>query len=253
MQILYELYIVFLAFVLGLVFGSFGNAWAWRIAHNESIAKGRSHCPVCGHVLSIKDLVPLFSWLFLKGKCRYCGAPISKRYPLAESILGLYFISVFLVYGLSWICLRLMILGFLLLVCSLVDWETMELPDPFLIAAALSSLLRITESGGIKSALIGCAAVSVPLLVLVLIMDRILKKESMGGGDIKLLVVLGLHFGAGKTFFLLILACLIGIISAYLTNKKNGTPFPFGPILSISAWVTALFGEKILIWYTSLL
>ncbi|MDO5445012.1 MAG: prepilin peptidase [Eubacteriales bacterium] len=248
----FEAYIVFLFFVLGLVFGSFCNAWAWRIVHDENIARGRSHCAVCGHELAAKDLVPLFSWLFLKGKCRYCGAPISKRYPLAELILGAYFLSVYLVYGLTFDCLRLIILGCLLLVCSLVDYDTMELPDPLMAAAALAALLRLTEPGGWKSALIGCFAVSVPLLIVVLIADRILKKESMGGGDIKLLAVLGLHFGPAKTFFLLIIACIIGILAASAAKKGKGTAFPFGPVLALSAWITALIGTPVVNWYLSL-
>ena len=94
---LFQIYIGFVFFLFGLVFGSFCNAWAWRIAHDESIAKGRSHCPECGHTLAAKDLVPLFSWIALKGKCRYCGKPISRRYPLVEAILGVYFLSVYIV------------------------------------------------------------------------------------------------------------------------------------------------------------
>ena len=245
-------YFAFLSFVLGLIFGSFCNAWAWRIAHDESIARGRSHCPKCGHILAVKDLVPLFSWLFLRGRCRYCGEKISKRYPLAEGLLGLYFLSLFLVYGFSWACLRLLVLGCLLLVCSLVDWETMLLPDPLMIAAAAAALLRFTEDGGWKSALIGFAAVSLPLLLLVLAMDRILKKEAMGGGDIKLIAVLGLHFGAGRTLMLLIFACVIGLAGAGIAKKRKGTPFPFGPSISLAAWLTAIVGEPLLNWYLSL-
>lgn len=252
MDFLFQAYIIFLSAVLGLVFGSFCNAWAWRIVHHENISKGRSHCAVCGHELAAKDLVPLFSWLFLKGKCRYCGKPISKRYPAAELVLGLYFVSVTLVYGLSWDCLRLLILGCLLLVCSLTDLDTMELPDPLLIAAAAAALLRLTEPGGWKSALIGGVAVSVPLLLFVLAADRFLGKESMGGGDIKLVAVLGLHFGPGRTFFLLILACIIGIAAAKISGKKKGAAFPFGPALALSAWVTALAGTPVIRWYTGL-
>ena len=248
---LFQVYIGFVFFLFGLVFGSFCNAWAWRIAHDESIAKGRSHCPECGHTLAAKDLVPLFSWIALKGKCRYCGKPISRRYPLVEAILGVYFLSVYIVYGISFSCLRLILLGCLLLICSLVDWETMELPDPLMIAAAVTALLRLTEPGGWKDALIGCFAVSVPLLILVLIADKVLGKESMGGGDIKLVAVLGLHFGAAKTLFLLIIACIIGILAAKAARKGKSTAFPFGPVLSFAAWITALVGTPFLEFYMS--
>lgn len=251
-EILAAGYLPFMSFLFGTVFGSFCNAWAWRIVHNEKISKGRSHCPKCGHVLGVPDLIPLFSWLFLKGKCRYCKEPISPRYILAEAVLGLYFLSVYLVYGLSWTCLRLLILGGLLLICSLTDLETMEIPDAMLIAAAAAALLRLTEQGGWKSALIGCFAVSVPLLLLVLLMDRLLKKETMGGGDIKLMAVLGLHFGAAKTLFILIAACVLGIVLAVIQKKKPDVRFPFGPILAIAGWITALVGEPVMNWYFGL-
>ena len=244
-----KLYFSTVFFIFGLIFGSFGNCWAWRIVHKESIVHGRSHCAVCNHELAPKDLIPLFSWLFLKGRCRYCGEKISPRYPLAELILGLYFLSIFLVYGLSLDALRLVILGFLLLVMSLVDLDIMELPDGLMIAAAVAALLRLPDW---KSILIGLVAVSVPVLIISLVMDKVLGRESMGGGDIKLLAVLGMHFGAGKTLLLIIAACLFGIFFAVLAKKGKGKEFPFGPILAVSSWFTALAGDGIITWYTSL-
>lgn len=241
-------YFSVVSFIFGLIFGSFGNCWAWRLVHHESIVKGRSHCATCNHELGALDLIPLFSWIFLKGKCRYCGEKISVRYPLAELILGLYFLTVFLVYGLSLECLRLMILGFLLLVMSLVDLDIMELPDGLMIAAAVCALLRLPNW---KSILLGLVAISVPVLLISLVMDKVLGKESIGGGDIKLLAVLGMHFGAGKTLLLLIVSCLLGIGFAYLAKKGKGKEFPFGPILALSSWFTALFGNAIINWYTN--
>jgi len=249
LDFLTKIYFPIVAFVFGTVFGSFCNAWAWRINHNEKISKGRSHCTKCGHVLGVLDLIPLFSWLFLKGRCRYCGEKISPRYILAEAILGLYFLSIYLTYGLTWTCLRFLLLGCLLLICSLTDLETMEIPDAMMIAAAVAALLRLTEPGGWKSALIGCFAISVPLLLIVLLMDKLLKKETMGGGDIKLMAVLGLHFGAGKTLFILIVACVLGIVIALIQKRKPDVRFPFGPILALAGWITALIGEPVMNWY----
>ncbi len=243
------IYFFIVSFIFGLIFGSFGNCWAWRIVHHESVVKGRSHCAVCNHELGALDLIPLFSWIFLKGKCRYCGEKISVRYPLAELILGLYFLSIFLVYGLSLDCLRFIILGFLLLVMSLVDLDIMELPDGLMIAAAVCALLRLPDW---KSILLGLVAISVPVLLISLVMDKVLGKESIGGGDIKLLAVLGMHFGPGKTLLLLIVSCLVGILFAVLAKKGKGKEFPFGPILAVSSWFTALFGNAIITWYSSL-
>lgn len=243
-------YLLFVTALLGLVMGSFCNAWAWRIVHGESIARGRSHCALCGHTLAPRDLIPLVSWLLLRGKCRYCGAPISPRYPAVELISGLYYFSILLRFGLSADALRLLILGSLLLTASLVDLDTMELPDGLLLAAALSALLRLP--GGWKSALLGAAAVSLPLLLLVLLADRLLGRETMGGGDIKLVAVLGLHFGPLQTLFLLILACVLGLLLGAALKKAKDAPFPFGPALALAGWLTALWGGPAVSWYLSL-
>ncbi len=243
-------YLLCLTAVLGLIFGSFCNAWAWRVAHGESIVRGRSHCALCGHTLAPRDLVPLVSWLALRGKCRYCGGPISPRYPAVELISCLYYLSVVLRYDLSVDALRLLILGSLLLTASLVDLDTMELPDGLLLAAALAALLRLP--GGWKSALLGAVAVALPLLLVVLLADKLLGRESMGGGDIKLVAVLGLHFGPAQTLFLLILACVLGLLLGAALKKGRGTPFPFGPALALAAWLTALWGGPLVGWYLAL-
>lgn len=243
-------YILTVTALLGLVFGSFCNAWAWRLAHGESIVRGRSHCAVCGHPLAARDLVPLLSWLFLRGKCRYCGAPISVRYPAVELISALYYLSIVLRFGLSVDALRLLILGSLLLTASLVDLDTMELPDGLLLAAALAALLRLPD--GWKSALLGAAAISIPLLLLVLLADKLLGRETMGGGDIKLVAVLGLHFGSLQTLFLLILACVLGLCLGAAMKKAKDAPFPFGPALALAGWFTALCGTSLVSWYLSL-
>ena len=245
-------YLVFISFIFGLVMGSFCNAWAWRIVNGEKIQKGRSHCPKCGHTLAAKDLVPLFSWLFLKGRCRYCKEPISKRYPLTELISGTWYLSMVLRYGFSLTTVRFLLLGSILLVMSLVDIDIMELPDGLMAAAAVISLIRLAEDiSSWKSMLWGLVPAAV-LLGVVLIMDRILKKDSMGGGDIKLMAVLGLHFGAAQSIFLLIVSCIIGLLAAKLARKDRETAFPFGPSLSLAAWVTALAGGPLIELYLSL-
>ena len=238
------LYVSALAFLIGTVFGSFCNAWAWRIVHHEKISHGRSHCPECGHTLAAKDLVPLFSWLFLKGKCRYCGAPIAARYPLSEAVSGLYYLSVLLVCGVSLDTLRFWALGSLLLVMSLEDLDIMEIEDGLQIAAAALFLLRFREPGFLRSALWGLS-VAAGLLIFVLIAERILNREAMGGADIKMIAVFGLHFGALETLFLLIIGCFIGLAGAAVAKKGPGKEFPFGPALAAAAWVTVLAGEKI--------
>ena len=247
-------YLLFLTAVIGLVMGSFCNAWAWRMVHNESIAHGRSHCPACGHVLSPLDLVPLFSWIALKGRCRYCGAPVSKRYPITELISMLIYLSVIMRFGFTLDAIRFIITGSLLFTASLVDIDIMEIPDRMSVFLCIASLLRIAAEGvsALPSMLIGFAAVSVPLLIVVLIAEHVLKKPAMGGGDIKLIAVLGLHFGAAETLLMLIIACIVGLIAAAASHKGTGREFPFGPSIATAAWITMLCGKNVITWYLGL-
>ena len=247
-----RIYLSIIAFAFGTVFGSFCNAWAWRMVHHEKVSKGRSHCPKCGHTLAAKDLFPIFSWLCCKGKCRYCGAPISVRYLLTESLLGVYFLSIFLTYGVSLATLRFWVLGAILLVMSLQDLDTMEISDGLQIAAAVFVLLRIGEKGFIKDALLGLAVAAV-MLVIALIGEKILSREAMGGADIKLMAVLGIHLGPLKMVYLLILACIIGLAGAAIMKKGFGKEFPFGPALALAAWITILSGTAVVNAYLTLL
>jgi len=245
-------YILVLSFILGSVFGSFCNAWAWRIVNHEDISHGRSHCTSCGHTLGVRDLVPLVSWLALKGKCRYCGAPISKRYFLAELVLATYFFSILAVWGISFDTLRFWILGSILLVMSLEDLDIMEIEDFLQVLAAVSALIRLIKPGSWRDMLWGLVVPAV-MLLLVLVMEMIMKKEAMGGGDIKLMAALALHFGPFQTMFLLIVACVVGLAGASAAKKGFGKAFPFGPAIAIAAWITALVGTPAVNAYLSLL
>lgn len=244
-------YVYIVSFIFGTVFGSFCNAFAWRIVHGENIAKGRSHCAVCGHELSAKDLIPVISWLSLKGRCRYCGEKISKRYIITELVSGVCFMTIVMANGLSVTAARLLILACILLTASLVDLDIMELPNGLMAAAAAVSLLRLLEGDTVADMALGLIPAAV-LLIIVLIMDKIMKKETMGGGDIKLMGALGLNFGAAGAVFILIASCFIGLIAAYAGGKGKGKAFPFGPMLSAGAWLCAVCGERLINWYFSL-
>ena len=244
-------YLLVLSLAFGAVFGSFCNAWAWRIAHHEKITRGRSHCPTCGHTLGPGDLVPIFSWLVRRGRCKYCGSRISVRYLLSELILGAYFVSVVAVCGLTLDTLRFLALGCILLVMSLEDIEIMEIEDYLQIGAAACVLLRIGQPGFLRSLLSGIA-VAAGLLLVVLLFEKLLKREAMGGADIKLVAVLGLHFGLLQTLYLLIVACVVGLLMAVVMKKGFGREFPFGPSLAIAAWITILTGPAAVNAYLSL-
>lgn len=274
----FYLYIAVIVFIAGTVFGSFLNCLAWRTAHGQSVLRGRSHCAVCNHVLGPADLVPVVSYLALRGRCRYCRQKISPRYMVTEIVSGSAFVVSFIRYGLSLRALQLIILFCILLPLSLVDLETLEIPDRFHIAGIIlwvctgwmgtvfpgrgmgtyawaagedwpaltpGVILRYYADG-----LAGGILISVFMLLAVLLFDRILKKESMGGGDIKLYFTVSLFLGTWCGFFNVILSCLTGLVFAFALKAGK---IPFGPSICAAAFISMLAGGGFVNWYLSLL
>ena len=250
-------YLLFLTALLGLVMGSFLNCLAWRLAHGESVVRGRSHCALCGHPLSALDLAPVLSWLCLRGRCRYCGEKISPRYPAAELLTAVVYVSVVLRCGLTWAALRFLLLGSVLVALSLVDLEVGLLPDRLLLAGAVGFVVLLLPEQDrwtlLARGVAGALALFVPMLLLVLLLDKVTGRETMGGGDLKLMALLGLYFGWQVGLFLLILSCFLGLALALLMGRaRPGVPFPFGPALALSAWAALLCGRDVVNWYISL-
>ena len=254
-------YLTVLAALLGAVFASFGGCVAARLVSGESFVRGRSHCAACGHTLSPKDLIPVFSWLFLKGKCRYCGASVPAVYSVTEALGAAFFALLLWRYGLTLQTLEYCILVILLLIVSLVDWESGLIPDRILLCGVgnflLLTLLRGEGLAGLGHGALSGLAVSIPLLILVLIMDKVLGRESMGGGDIKLFFVTGLYFPLRELLVVVILACLLGIVLALATRKTTGDEenpkaFPFGPAIALGAAVALVCAAPIVDWYLGL-
>lgn len=254
-------YMMVLSAVLGAVFASFGGCVASRLVTGESILKGRSHCMSCGHTLSAFDLIPVFSWLFLKGKCRYCGAAVPAVYPVSEAMCAVWFALSLWRYGVTFQTLEYDILIVLLLILSLADWDSGILPDSILLVGvanfAFFSILCKAGFSGLLYGVLSGLTVSIPLLVLVLIMDHLLGHESMGGGDIKLFFVVGLYFPLRQLLVVVILACLIGIVLALLKKKttedaENPKAFPFGPAIALATGAALLWAQPITDWYLGL-
>ena len=247
---------VIVCVMLGATFGSFLHCAAWRIARGERFVSGRSHCPSCGHPLGIPDLIPLLSWLFLRGRCRHCGAKIPARYFLAELFCAAMTVACLFRFGLTVLCLRNWCFLCCLFLLSLVDLEISEIPDGCHVAAVLIWLIAQPFLwNGWKDALLHVAAglaFGALLLLVSLVMDRILKKESLGGGDVKLLAVIGLYLGFLPTLFALILSCFLGLGQAVLSGRTHGKAFPFGPALSAAAAVMLFYGEALSGWYLGL-
>ncbi len=250
-------YACVVAALLGLVMGSFLNCMAIRIVNGESISRGRSHCMSCGHVLGVKDLVPLFSWLSTKGKCRYCGEAISIRYPITELVSALCYVAVVLRFGLSFQTIEFLILTSLMLVISFCDIEDYIIPDRFIIAGILVRVAYLTfESAmGIMygnewlDSLIGGLSVSLPILIIALVMERILKRDAMGGGDIKLLFMIGTYFSWPVNLLSVLISCILGIIIGAILMKKNERLIPFGPAICAGSFIGMIFGLDIITAY----
>lgn len=243
--------------------GSFLNCVAYRVAHNESFVKGRSHCTTCGHVLAPLDLVPIFSYIFLKGKCRYCGTKVSVRYPITELVFALMCLGLVLRFGLTFECLRNFIFICCLFCLSIVDIESYTIPDGCLIisAAAWAAYLPyefLKDGIGIKDVLLKVlagVAFGAALLVISLVLDKILKKETMGGGDIKLIAVVGLYLGFVGSLFNLIISCALGLLLGALMKhifKNQEKQIPFGPAISAAACFMLYAGNDLVDWYLRL-
>ena len=247
-------YLLILCVILGLCMGSALNCLAWRIATKKSWTKGKSICPACRHELHTRDLIPLLIYIFSKGKCRYCGEKISPRYPLTELGLAVIFVAVFLRYGFTLYTLDIMVLASCLFTLSLIDLDTMTIPDRFLIIPAVCQLVYAYYYGGFASvwyALWHGLTLGGAVLLISLFMDKVLKKESMGGGDIKLLFVLGLFLDLPECLLLLVFSCVLGLVMALLLRRSEKA-FPFGPALSAGMLLTLMVGTPIVNWYLGL-
>ncbi len=244
-------------FLFGCCVGSFVNVVALRSAEGVSFVKGRSLCPDCGATLRARDLVPLFSFLFLRGRCHFCHRQISFRYPLVEASCGVLFVFCFWQLGFHVLAANACLLAALLLCVFLLDMDTQMIPNPlvftFLVPCLVELLLtHLTGMGiGIGERIGGFFIVSVPLLLLSYFI-----RDCFGGGDIKLVAVCGFLLGFRAILlaaFLAVVSC--GIVSAIrlaCKKVKKGDRIAFGPYLAVGIFVAKLFYSSILSAYLSL-
>lgn len=239
-------------FIFGIVIGSFLNVCILRIPKHETIVTERSHCMNCGYQLSWYDMVPVFSWLFLGGKCRKCKAPISPQYPIVEAVNGLLYILIFLVEDFSLEAVLYCLLASALLVLSVIDWRTYEIPVGINIFILILGILRvITDYRNWWNYLIGFLCVSIFLYLLFLIS----KGRAIGGGDIKLMAAAGLLVGWKQIILAFLLGCILGAIIHLIRMRvsKADHVLAMGPYLSVGIFIAALWGNQWIGWYLSLL
>ena len=244
-------FLVVVAAVYGLIIGSFLNAWAWRLAHHESITQGRSHCPQCGHQIRGYDNVPVISWLLLRGRCRDCGTAISWRYPLGEAVTAAVYVGVVLMDGLSWVLIPHLLFVSALVLVSQVDLEIRIIPDVIILPVAVVGvpLMILFGDGPWWECLVAGVGAAGFLFLISEVYYRVRHVEGMGFGDVKLALCMGVYLGAAvipAPFIGFLSGAIIGVAIVAASKGDGKTAIPFGPFLAAGA-VVALFAGTPLI------
>jgi len=250
--------ILLFVFLIGAIAGSFLNVCIYRLPRHESIVFPASHCPHCGEPIKFYDNIPLVSYVILRGKCRNCKQNISGRYPIIETISGLLAIAIVIKYGLTLHSLLLLLLVFSLIIVTFVDLDFQIIPDilsiPGIIAGIGASFFIPTISW--IDSILGILAGGGFLFIIAVTYKWLTNRDGMGGGDIKLLAMVGAWLGWKAVPFILLISsfigALIGSISLLLAKKSLRYKIPFGPFISIAAVIYLFFGPEIINWYINL-
>lgn len=261
MDILLALPATVVVFLLGSAIGSFLNVVIYRIPAGLSLLYPPSRCPHCLHPLSAADNLPIVGWLWLKGRCRYCQARISWRYPCIEAVTGLLFVAIFWQFGVTGQTIGYWVLVSWLLALSLIDLDTFTLPNSLTQSGLVVGLIYQGVVGApnpqpLMNGILG-AVLGIWLLDgITFIGSLVLKQEAMGGGDAKLAAMMGAWLGwkcllvAG--FFACVCGAVVGGGAIALGLMSRRQPIPFGPFLAFGTLITLFWGETILSFYLQL-
>ena len=237
-------------FLFGITIGSFLNVCIYRIPRGETVVTTPSHCMTCGHRLRWFELLPLFSYIFLGGRCRSCKSHISPQYPIIEGLNGLLYVLVFAVNGLNIISIIYALFTSALLVLTVIDWRTYEIPISINIFILVLGCLKVVlDFNNFLDYLIGFFIVSGFLLVIYMIT----KGRAIGGGDIKLMAVAGLLLGWQLIVLAFLIGCVLGSILHLIRMKVSGAErmLAMGPYLSAGLFIAMLWGNDFIKWYLS--
>jgi leader peptidase (prepilin peptidase)/N-methyltransferase len=244
-------------FVLGALFGSFGNVAILRVPKEESVVTPASHCYSCKQKIKFYDNIPILSWLILRGKCRNCGAKFSFRYCLVELITATLFAMAFIKLGWSYYLLEILILLLGLVVVSFIDLDHLIIPDKISLPGIAIGLLGgfLNPERGFTDALLGMLLGGGFLWAVAYVYYLLKKEEGMGGGDIKLLAWIGAILGWKSVPFVILCSSILGsIVGIFMIAKYKGnlkTIIPFGPYIALAAIIYIFGGEAIGKWYIS--
>lgn len=250
MQLLISLY--------GLLIGSFLNVCVYRIPREESIAFPPSHCPNCSANLKWYDLVPVFSFMVQRGKCRYCGEKISPKYPTVELLNAIIYLIVYLQFGFTLEFFFYAIIFSLLIIITFIDLEQMIIPDILVILILgttivykFVSYLLYSKSPELINSTGGLILSSLLFIIIIIV-----SKGGMGGGDVTLIGSLGFILGIKHIFLAIflsfILGAIISIILLIMKIKGKKDPIPFGPLIILGFFITLFLGDILINWYTTM-
>ncbi len=246
-------------FLYGITIGSFLNVVIIRLPRGESLIRRSSHCMTCGAKIRAIDLIPVFSWLFLHGRCHSCGEKISARYPIVEALNGLLYVANFFAFGFTVNMVIMDVFTSLLVVVGFMDWDTLEIDLRVLgIMALLSIPLYLWGEHWITipERLIGAVCIALPFFIIGEV-SRIFIKKNTGEdyrgielGDTYLMAAAGLCLGWKAMIPSAFIGILLGAIGGIIIKKATGSSkFAFGPFLAMGLWIGAIFGEEITEWY----
>lgn len=245
---------IYIIIIIGLLLGSFFNVCIYRIPREESIAFPPSHCTSCNNKIKAYDLIPLISYIFLKGKCRYCGEKISLRYPAVEIITAALFYLVYLKYGLSFFTIKFIVLVALLIVIGMIDFDTTDVYFSTTLTGIIFGVGFIIAGYffnlSIMEFILGGIVAGGFIAVIILI------TKGMGWGDAEICLMCGLFLGFKLSIVMLFLSFIIGgiagigLIASKIKNRKDY--IPFGPFIAISSLLTLFFGQYIINYYIAM-
>jgi leader peptidase (prepilin peptidase)/N-methyltransferase len=236
-------------FIVGAAIGSFLNVCIWRLPQEKSIVFPASHCPHCGHAIRYADNIPILSYLILKGKCRDCGGRISMQYPVVEAIAAVLSLVLYLKYGLSWQYPAAFAFVCALIVIAFIDLEHQIIPDVITLPGIPIGLILAVLIMGVPllDAVLGIVIGGGFLYLVAVVYQFLTKREGMGGGDIKLLAMMGAFLGWKSLFFIIFISSLLGAVVgvAVLVAQRKGfrAAIPYGPFLSAAAVAYLFWGE----------
>lgn len=239
-----EVFYGIVMFILGTILGSFYNVVGFRLPRGESIVTPPSHCPNCNTRLGASELIPILSFLFQKGKCKHCQIKISPFYAIFELLTGIFFTLAYLIYGLTPDLIIPLTFISMLVIIVVSDYNYMIISDSVLLTFGILLGFEILFVNGFDALLPSLVSAILAFFTMWAIKkfgDILFKKESMGGGDIKLMAIFGLVLGYPMTIFSIFLGSLIGLpISLILLKKNSEHIIPFGPFLAAGAIIIVL-------------